>query len=94
MCPLVCFHQVFGDEQFCDFCNEDDECECAGEDVGMDRLCCVNYYDDEPEDASEVTRARRADTGDAGSPLADGDSAGDGYTIATPWTCRARRRAT
>ena len=92
MCPLVCYHQVFGDEQFCDFCNEDDECECAGEDVGMDRLCCVDDYDDEPGDASEATRARLAYAGNAGSPLADGDSAGEGYTMDVQ--CEAARDVT
>ena len=56
MCPLVCFHEVFGEEDFCDFCNADpsDECECAGEDCGpLDRRCCVGSDDDEPDDAGE-----------------------------------------
>ena len=32
-CLLICFHEVFGEGNFCDFCNADasDECECAGE---------------------------------------------------------------
>ena len=39
MCPLICFHEVFGEDNFCDFCNADavDECECAGEYFTADR---------------------------------------------------------
>ena len=53
MCPLGCFHEVFGEEVFCDFCNAEDECECAGEDAGLDRPCCAGSDDDEPDDAGE-----------------------------------------
>ena len=39
MCPLVCYREVFGEDNFCDFCNADavDECECAGEYFTADR---------------------------------------------------------
>ena len=39
MCPLICFHEVLGEDNFCDFCNADavDECECAGEYFTADR---------------------------------------------------------
>ena len=43
MCPRVCLHDVFSDGQFCDSCDpagHGDECECAGECMGADRLCC------------------------------------------------------
>ena len=59
MCLLICFHEVFGEENFCDFCNADasDECECASEHcVGSDdsvRRCCVGSDDSEPDDADE-----------------------------------------
>ena len=41
-CLLICFHEVFGEGNFCDFCNADasDECECAGEYRGpLNRRC-------------------------------------------------------
>ena len=59
MCPLHCFHEVFGEEDFCDFCNAgaawmaDGECECVGENTGLDRPCCVGSDDDDPDDAGE-----------------------------------------
>ena len=69
-CSLHCFHEVFGDEDFCDFCNAGaawvagGECECAGEDMGLNRPCCAgsdggdsdddgeNYTLDAPSDAA------------------------------------------
>ena len=53
MCPLVCYHEVFGEDNFCDFCNADaaDECECAGEYRGpLNRRCCAGSDDSEPDD--------------------------------------------
>ena len=56
MCPLICFHEVFGEGNFCDFCNADasDECECAGEYRGpLNRRCCTGSDDSEPDDAGK-----------------------------------------
>ena len=61
-CPSVCSKRVFGDEIFCDFCNEFSECECAGDDTGVDRQCCVGS-DDESD-------ARRKQIQDGGRRLA------------------------
>ena len=53
MCPLVCYKQVFGESDFCDFCTVDStdyECECVG-DVGVDgRGCCAGSDDDDEPD--------------------------------------------
>ena len=38
---------------YCDFCSAEDDCECAGEDAGLDRPCCAGSDDDEPDDAGE-----------------------------------------
>ena len=56
MCPLICFYDVFGEDNFCDFCNANasDECECAGEYRGpLNRRCCAGSDDSEPDDAGE-----------------------------------------
>ena len=58
-CPLHCFHEVFGNEDFCDFCNAGaawvagGECECVGEDMGLDRPCCAGSDDDDSDDAGD-----------------------------------------
>ena len=58
MCPLICFHEVLGEDNFCDFCNADasDGCECAGEYHGpLNRRCCAGSDDSEPDDAGELS---------------------------------------
>ena len=55
MCQSICFQPVFGDENLCDFCDADgNECECAGEDTGLHRLCCQGSSNgDTDDDTSE-----------------------------------------
>ena len=52
-CPDGCFHEVFGETDYCDFCSAGDDCECAGGDEELDRPCCAGPDDDVPDDAGE-----------------------------------------
>ena len=69
MCPLICFHEVLCEDNFCDFCNADPsvECECAGEYHGpLNRRCCAGPDDSEPDDASKRSEVDMTDEKESG----------------------------
>ena len=81
-CPLICFQQVFGDEMFCDFCNEFEDCECSGNDMGVDRRCCDldDYGPDDTVPARPCRLLPRSDAVQGGARWRDGG--GDGEAVA------------